>query len=59
MDDLEHRRNEDRFIRHQNVERYKRLLERATDRGRREHILELIAVEKQKQKDSGDSQYLY
>jgi hypothetical protein len=59
MDELEHRRDEDRLIRHQNVERYKRLLRRATDPGRREYILKLIAAEKQKQKDSGDSEYLY
>ena len=43
----------DKFIRSQNVKRYRRLLERVTENqtGNRYHLL---AEEQQKQKDAGD-----
>jgi len=53
------RRSQDRFIRHQNVEHFKRLLALTTDQDRRDHILELIVAEKKKQRDAGDSGYVY
>jgi hypothetical protein len=42
----------DRFVRAQNVQRYRRLLERETED--RERLLRLLAEEEQKQKDAGD-----
>jgi hypothetical protein len=42
------------FIRSQNVKRYRRLLERVTDESDRQQIINLLAEERQKQKDSGD-----
>jgi hypothetical protein len=45
--------------RRQNVERYRRLLETATDIGQRTYLSRLILEEHQKQKDSGDSDYQY
>jgi hypothetical protein len=50
----------DRFIRAQNVQRYRSLLERATEETDREkllrlQLLSLLAEEEQKQKDAGDS----
>jgi hypothetical protein len=42
------------FIRSQNVKRYRRLLERVTDESDRQHIINLLAEERQKQKDAGD-----
>ena len=44
----------ERFIRCQNVERYRRLLERVTEQSDRQTILNLLAEEQQKQKDAGD-----
>jgi hypothetical protein len=44
----------DRFIRCQNVERYRRLLERVTEETDRQKIFNLLAEEQQKQKDAGD-----
>ena len=44
----------DQFVRSQNVERYRRLLERVTDELDRQHIINLLAEERQKQKDAGD-----
>ena len=44
----------DQFIRTQNVERYRRLLERVSEESDRQTILSLIAEEQQKQKDAGD-----
>jgi hypothetical protein len=44
----------DRFIRRQNVERYCRLLERVTEESDRQTIINLLAAERQKQKDAGD-----
>ena len=44
----------ERFIRCQNVERYRRLLERVTDEPDRQTILKLLAQEQQKQRDAGD-----
>ena len=49
----------DKFVRHQNVERYRRLLENVTDENRRDHLLKLLAEAKQKQKDAEDPEYLY
>jgi hypothetical protein len=49
----------DKFVRHQNVERYRRLLENVTDENRRNHLLKLVAEAKQKQKDAEDPKYLY
>ena len=44
----------DRFIRRQNVERYCRLLERVTEESDRQTIIDLLAAERQKQKDAGE-----
>jgi hypothetical protein len=44
----------DQFVRSQNVERYRRLLERVTDESDRQQIIHLLAEERQKQKDAGD-----
>ena len=44
----------DQFVRSQNVERYRRLLERVPDEPDRQHIINLLAEERQKQKDAGD-----
>ena len=40
----------ERFIRSQNVERYRRLLERVTDESDREQIINLLAKQRKKQK---------
>jgi hypothetical protein len=48
-----------KFVRHQNVERYRRLLENVTDEIRRDHLLKLLAEAKQKQKDAEDPVSLY
>jgi hypothetical protein len=50
----------ERFIRAQNVQRYRNLLERATEETERDKLLRLqlltlLAEEEQKQKDAGDS----
>jgi len=50
----ERRANMDQFIRTQNVERYRRLLERVTEESARQTIFNLLAEEQQKQKDAGD-----
>jgi hypothetical protein len=42
------------FVRSQNVKRYNRLLERVTDESDRQQIINLLAEERQKQKDAGD-----
>jgi hypothetical protein len=44
----------ERFIRSQNVERFRRLLERVTGQLDRQKIMNLLADELQKQKDAGD-----
>jgi hypothetical protein len=44
----------DRFVRRQNVERYRHLLETVTQESERQRILTLLAQEQQKQKDAGD-----
>jgi hypothetical protein len=44
----------DRFIRSQNVERYRRLLERVTEESHREQIIKLLAEEQRKQEDARD-----
>ena len=50
---------QDKFTRHQNVERYRRLLKTATDEERRNYLDRLIVEEQQKQKNAGDSEYRY
>jgi hypothetical protein len=47
--------NMDRFVRSQNVERYRDLLDSKTGEPMRQTILMLLAEEQQKQKDAGDS----
>ena len=42
----------DRFVRSQNVERYRRLLESVTEESKRQTILSLLGEERQKQKDA-------
>jgi hypothetical protein len=44
----------ERFIRSQNVERFRRLLERVTEQSDRQKIMNLLADELQKQKNAGD-----
>ena len=44
----------DRFIRCQNIKRYRRLLERVTEELDRQTIRNLLAEELQKQRDAGD-----
>jgi hypothetical protein len=44
----------ERFIRCQDVERFRRLLERVTEESDRQKIINLLADELQKQKDAGD-----
>ena len=50
----------DRFIRNQNIERYRRLIESVSEDGsvtkdtKRQTIINLLAEEQQKQKDAGD-----
>ena len=46
--------NLDQFVRSRNVERCRRLLERVTEESDRQKIINLLAEERQKQKDSGD-----
>jgi hypothetical protein len=52
--------NMDRFLRRQNDERYRRLIESVSEDGsktketKRQTILNLLAEEQQKQKDAGD-----
>ncbi len=43
-----------RFIRCQNVERFRRLLERVTEESDRQKIINLLADELEKQNDAGD-----
>jgi hypothetical protein len=50
---------QDKFTRHQNVERCRRLLNTATDEERRNYLDRLIVEEQQKQKSAGDSEYQY
>ena len=45
----------ERFIRCQNVERFRHLLERVTEELDRQKITNLLADELQRQKDAGDS----
>jgi hypothetical protein len=52
-------KEQDRFTRHQNVERYRRLLKTATDPHRHDHLVRLILKAQQKKKDVGDSDYQY
>ena len=59
MDNLIQRQLADKFGRYQKIERYKRLLQRATEDGRRARLANLIEEEKRKQKEAGDSKYLY
>jgi hypothetical protein len=55
----EHSRYADRFIRHQTIQRYRRLLATATDEVRRDYLRGLVAAEQQKQVDAEDPTYLY
>jgi hypothetical protein len=48
-----------KYTRHQNVERYRRLLKSAIDKARRDYLNRLILEEQQKQKEAGDSDYQY
>ena len=43
------------FVRHQNVERYLQLLATTTDASERQRATKLLAKERQKQKDAGDT----
>jgi ATP-dependent DNA ligase len=52
-------KSQGKFTRRQNVERYRRLLQTATDKERKDYLGRLILEEQQKQKDSGDSNYPY
>jgi hypothetical protein len=49
----------DKFVRRQNLERYRRLLELATDENRREHLRKMLADVKQAQKDAEDPEYAF
>jgi hypothetical protein len=53
------RASTDKFVRAQNVVRYRRLLGTTTDEKRRRHLLTVLAAEQQEQKDAGDADYLY
>jgi hypothetical protein len=44
----------ERFVRRQNLLRYRQLLEAVADEDERQRILRLLEEEKQKQKDAGD-----
>jgi hypothetical protein len=50
---------EEKFARHQNIERYRRLPMTTIDHGPRERLVDLIGQAKQKQKEAGDSGYQY
>jgi hypothetical protein len=54
-----HPRYADRLIRHQTIQRYRRLLATATDEVRRDHLRGLLAAEQRKQVDAEDPMYLY
>jgi hypothetical protein len=60
---MEANMNMDRFIRSQNVSRYRRLIESVSEYGsvtnetKRQTIFNLFAEEQQKQKDAGDPIY--
>ena len=45
----------ERFVRRQNVERYQQLLEATNNEIERQKIMKLLAEERQKQRDAGDS----
>ncbi|HEY1361563.1 MAG TPA: hypothetical protein VGF60_04915 [Xanthobacteraceae bacterium] len=45
----------DRFIRRKNIEHFQRLLETVTDEAERDRILKLLAEEREKQHEAGDS----
>jgi hypothetical protein len=52
-------KEEDKFTRHQTVERYRRLLRTTTDKKRRDHLERLILKAQKRKKDAGDSDYPY
>jgi hypothetical protein len=54
-----HTRYADRFIRHQTIQRYRRLIAAATDEVRRDYLRGLVAAEQQKQVAAEDPTYLY
>ena len=54
LGDLLNGANMQQFIRCQNVERFRRLLERVTEESDRQKIINLLADELEKQNDAGD-----
>ncbi len=44
----------ERFVRHENIRRYRELLKGLTDETERQRILKLLEEEQQKQRDAGD-----
>jgi len=46
--------DQSQFVRSQNVERYRRLLERVTEKSDRQTIIKLLAEEQEKQKVADD-----
>ena len=44
----------ERFVRSKTLKRYTRLLERVTEESDRQPLINLLAEERQKQKDAGD-----
>jgi hypothetical protein len=50
----ETRTSTDRFVRRQNIQHYVHLLETVTDAAERDTLLELLAEEREKQKDAHD-----
>ena len=55
----ERTRYAERLIRHQMIQRYRRLLATATDEVRRDYLRGLVAAEQRKQVDAEDPTYLY
>jgi hypothetical protein len=52
-------KEQDKFTRHQTIERYRRLLRSTTDKKRRDHLERLIREALKNKKDEGDSDYQY
>ena len=49
----------DQFIRRQNIEHFRHLLEAVTDENERRRVLRLLEEERKKQRDAGDNDILY
>jgi len=49
----------DQFIRRQNIEHFRHLLETVTDENERRRILKLLEEEQQKQRHAGENDILY